>query len=338
MWCFSLMAWGSACNDLLRDDRPESYTATSDDTLWDISGIFIKNHWLWPEVCGMNHPFANYDEIHPGDVITLTYINGKPLLVVNYKKRSSNDHRTIKLSPDSRSHSLTSTIPPIPLNQISEFLSNSRIISLPEILDQAPYIIAEESERLMSTVGNIVYARGVLKETPNVGIYRKQDTLVDPETKEVLGIMAINVGSATVKHVNGNILTLKITRSSEEILTDDRLLLPEKLKKMPSLIPSTLEQKDLQARIINVIGGVSQIGQLSNVIINKGKRENMKPGHVMAIYTEAQIRDHVTKEVIELPPEQVGLLMIYRTFEKLSYGIVLQAKKPLRIGLLLKAP
>ncbi|MCK5894915.1 MAG: peptidoglycan-binding protein [Endozoicomonadaceae bacterium] len=338
LWCFSLMAWGNSCNELLRDDRPESYTATSNDTPWDIFDIFLKNYWLWSEACGVNHPISNYNDIHPGDVIKLTQVDNKPQLMVIRKTWPFDERKTIKLSPDSQSHSLTSVTPLIPLNKISEFFNNSQILNSPEVLDKAPYVIGGKAGRLMSTLGNIIYARGVLKDTVNVGVYRKQDIFVDPETKEVLGVIALDVGSATLKHVNGSFLTLNITRSSEEILRGDRLLLIEKQRQPSSLTPSTLPQKNLQARIIHIVKGTNKIGKFDNVIINKGERENIKPGYIMAIYVNTQIHDTFTNETLSLPSDKIGLLMVYRTFEKLSYGIVLQAKQPITLGLLLKAP
>ncbi|WP_211830082.1 LysM peptidoglycan-binding domain-containing protein [Kistimonas asteriae] len=340
LWSLSMIAWGEASDEMFRDDRPESYTVVPGDTLWEISGRFLKSPWRWPEVWDMNSQINNPHLIYPGDVINLVYIDGKPHLTVSRNGQSATgDGRTIKLIPKIRKQRLADAIPAIPLDAISGFLSHSRIVSIPETLTNAPYIVSGKEDRLISAAGDLIYARGVVEdEITRFGVYRKQQVITDLETNEVLGIMALGLGSATLKKVNGDLLSLRVTRASEEIRGGDRLLVSEERGLAPSFMPSVPEDREMRARILHVISGVNQIGRFHNVIINKGERENLKTGNVMAIYKDVEVRDRFADEVITLPPERVGVLMVYRTFEKVSYGVVLKASQPLRIGDLLKAP
>ncbi|OQX38730.1 MAG: hypothetical protein B0D91_03245 [Oceanospirillales bacterium LUC14_002_19_P2] len=340
LWSISMITWGETSDEMFRDDRPESYTVVPGDTLWEISGRFLKSPWRWPEVWDMNSQISNPHLIYPGDVINLVYIDGKPHLTVSRNGQSATgDGRTIKLVPKIRKQRLADAIPTIPLDAISGFLSNSRIVSAPETLTNAPYIVSGKSDNLISAGGDTVYARGTLEDKiTSYGIYRMQQVIVDNETNEALGIMALGVGSATLKQAHGDLLTLEVTQASEEIRSGDRLLVSEERGLASSFMPSAPDDREMRARILHVISGVNQIGRFNNVIVNKGERDNLKAGNVLAIYKDIEVRDRFADEVITLPPERVGLLMVYRTFEKVSYGVVLKASQPLRVGNLLKAP
>ncbi len=340
LWSLSMISWAEASDEMFRDDRPGSYTVVPGDTLWEISGRFLKSPWRWPEVWDMNSQISNPHLIYPGDVINLVYIDGKPHLTVSRNGQSTaGDGRTIKLTPKIRKQRLADAIPTIPLDAISGFLSNSRIVSVPETLTNAPYVVSGKEDALMSASGDTIYARGTLEnQITSYGIYRKQQVIVDPETNEMLGIIALGLGTASLMQVNGDLLTLEVSRATEEIRGGDRLLVSEERGLASSFMPSAPENREMRARILHVISGVNQIGRFNNVIVNKGERDNLKAGNVLAIHKDVEVRDKFADEVISLPPERVGLLMVYRTFEKVSYGVVLKASQPLRVGDLLKAP
>jgi nucleoid-associated protein YgaU len=320
-------SWGQqADNEVkLRKDHPERYTVVKGDTLWDISNTFLETPWLWPEIWHVNPQIDNPHLIYPGDVISLIYLDGKPRLTVERGEES----RTVKLSPSIHVTPHTEAIPSIPLDAIDTFLSNSRIV-LPGALEDAPYVVAGAHNRLIVGAGDFLYARGEFADdVPVYGVYRKGDVYVDPLTDEVLGVQARDIGTVKVKSVEGDIATSTVTRTTEEIRVKDRLLAHEERLIDSSFFPSP-PKAEIEGIILAVEGGVSQVGKTDVVVLNRGAREGLQVGNVLAVYKKGALtRDPVANEVVVLPEERAGLLMVFRTFEKLSFGLVLEAELPL---------
>lgn len=308
----------------LNSNVPDTYTVVRGDTLWDISGKFLRNPWQWPEIWHVNPQISNPHLIYPGDVIKLVYIDGKPRLTVDR-------NRTKKLSPSVHVIDQDKAISTIPLDRISSFLSRARIVTLEE-LQKAPYVISGESEHLLSGKGDRVYARGVFDpEINSYGIYRQGEVYKDPQTREVLGVYAADIGAAKMRALDNDIATLLATRSKEEIRTEDRLLVDETRSINSTFTPSS-PVDEITGEIIAVEGGVTQVGKMDVVIINRGEREGLVEGNVLAVYKHgAEVRDRVRGDKVVLPDERAGLMMVFRTFEKLSLGLVLEAERPLSV-------
>ena len=308
----------------LRSDHPERYTVVKGDTLWDISARFLSNPWYWPEIWHVNPQVANPHLIYPGDRLALVYIDGKPRIT----KVASND--VVKLSPEVRSTPIDTPIPAIPLDAISSFLTDTRIVT-PEELSGAPYVLEGEDGRIITGAGDRVYARGQ-KPAEKVGIFRRTKEFVDPETGEFLGLEARSIGAGEVTAENGDVLTLQLTSSNQEIRIGDRLLTNVNRPIATSFVPSAPEQ-EVEGQMIAVDGGVSQIGQFDVVAINRGTREGLESGNVLAVLKSGNlVRDPVTSETIQLPSERAGLLMVFKVYDKMCYGLVLQATRPLSVG------
>ena len=318
-----LTSWAHAAPEL-RSDHPERYTVVKGDTLWDISARFLNNPWYWPEIWHVNPQVENPHLIYPGDELALVYIDGKPRVT-----KVSSD-RVVKLSPKVRSEPIDTPIPAIPLDAISSFLTDTRIVDV-EALNGAPYVLEGEDGRIITGAGDRIYARGE-KPADNVGVFRRSKEFRDPETGEFLGLEARSIARGEVIAENNDILTLRLKQSNEEVRIGDRLLVGEERRITTSFVPSSPDS-DIEAQMISVDGGVSQIGQFDVVAINRGEREGLKPGNVMAVLkTGNLVRDPVTNETIELPSERAGLMMVFQTYEKMSYGLILQATRPLSVG------
>ncbi|MBS8240023.1 LysM peptidoglycan-binding domain-containing protein [Marinobacter lipolyticus] len=316
-------SWAHAQPEL-RSDHPERYTVVKGDTLWDISARFLNNPWYWPEIWHVNPQVQNPHLIYPGDRLALVYIDGKPRVT----KVASND--VVKLSPKVRSEAIDTPIPAIPLDAISSFLTDTRIVSVEEI-NAAPYVLEGEDGRIITGAGDRVYARGE-KPADKVGIFRRSKQFLDPETGEFLGLEARSIAKGEVTAENGDVLTLNLTNSSEEVRIGDRLLTSEDRRLTTNFVPSAPDG-DIEGEMISVEGGVSQIGQFDVVALNRGEREGLKAGNVMAVLKSGNVvRDPVTNENIQLPSERAGLLMVFQTYEKMSYGLILQATRPLSVG------
>ncbi|MEH6559943.1 MAG: LysM peptidoglycan-binding domain-containing protein [Marinobacter sp.] len=319
-----LTSWAHAAPEL-RSDHPERYTVVKGDTLWDISGRFLDDPWYWPEIWHVNPQVSNPHLIYPGDRLALVYIDGKPRIT-----KVASNNGIVKLSPKVRSERIDTPIPAIPLDAISSFLTDTRIVS-PELINEAPYILEGEDSRIIIGAGDRVYARGK-KPADKVGVFRRSKEFIDPDTDEFLGLEARSIARGDVSAENGDVLTVDLTRSSEEVRIGDRLLVNEDRRLTTSFMPSSPDE-EIEGKMIAVDGGVTQIGQYNVVAINRGEREGLKAGNVMAVLKAGNfVRDPITKETVELPSERAGLLMVFQVYEKMSYGLILQATRPLSVG------
>lgn len=327
-----LLSQAMAEDPELKPNYPEQYSVVKGDTLWDISNTFLNNPWMWPEIWHVNPQISNPHLIYPGDVIRLVYFDGKPRLTLD------TSNRVVKLSPQVRVLDGGEAIPTIPLDEINNFLSRSRIVTAEE-LERAPHVVSGEAKRLVLGKGDRLYARGQFdSEVPTYGIYRKGDTYIDPETKELLGIQAIDIGSGKMRALEGEIATLLMTRTTEEVRVGDRLLSEDQRAVDSNFFPSA-PSVDVNAHIIAVEGGVTQVGKMDVVIINRGDREGIAIGNVLAVYKRGGVvKDRVKGDMVALPDERAGLVMVFRTFEKLSLGLVLEAERPLAIKDLVRNP
>ncbi|GAB1265395.1 LysM peptidoglycan-binding domain-containing protein [Aurantivibrio infirmus] len=310
---------------VLRNDYPSEYTVVKGDTLWDISNRFLQTPWMWPEIWHVNPQIANPHLIYPGDVITLIYLDGRPRITVQRGAPSG----TVKLSPNMRVTPLSEAIPTIPLDAINTYLSNSRIVDSGE-LEAAPHVVASGENRLIAGKGDTVYVRGSFDpDIPVYGVYRKGEVFVDPDTGERLGVQATDIAAVKIRDVENQIATTETTRANQEIRVGDRLLIEEVRKIDTNFFPSP-PNDDIEGTILAVEGGVNNVGNMDVVVINRGEREGVKVGNVFAIYHSGQvIRDRVLNDNVVLPEERAGLLMVFRTFEKLSYALVLEADMPI---------
>lgn len=311
-------------------DIPERYTVKRGDTLWDISDHFLRDPWLWPEIWYVNPQIANPHLIYPGDVIKMVYLDGKPRLTL---ERS----RTVKLSPQVKELPHAEAIDAIPLDAINNFLSRNRVLQEDE-LEGLPYVVAGSERRLLTGEGDDFYARGEFGDINAYNLYRIGDPYKDPQTGEVLGIRAKDVGAAKLKRVSEDVATMGATRSEEEIRIGDRLL-PHEERRIDSIFYPSAPEQQVDGEIMAVEGGLSQVGRLDVVALNLGTREGLEVGNVLAIHKRGEIvKDRVEGGRIKLPDERAGLLMIFRTFEKMSYGLVLEADRPLAVKDLVKTP
>ena len=207
-------------DDVVRPDAPSSYVVKEGDTLWGISGMFLSQPWMWPELWRANPEIANPHLIYPGDTIRLTYVDGMPRLTLE----RGDDGRTTRLSPSStvklepqiRSEPLLSNIPTISIAALYPFLSSNRIVTDAELND-APYVIPGEGDRF--------YARGEFGGVGSgVSIVRRNQVYTDPDDGRMLGIEAIEIGTARVINSAGDVATLEVIESKQSVNVGDRLL------------------------------------------------------------------------------------------------------------------
>ena len=343
----------------LKTDRPESHTVVSGDTLWGISARFLEDPWRWKEIWQGNSQIANPDLIYPGDVIRLIFVDGKPQLVVNDTTSDISTEvteispkngdigakkqlKTVKLSPKVYATPLKKAIPTIPLEKINNFLSRNRVVE-EQVLEKAPHILAAKDQRVILSAGLDVYARGNFVEgIDSYGIYRGGFRYIDPVTEEVLGIQAIDIGSANIKALQDDVATFAIVRSTNEVRIGDRLL-PSAARKITASFTPEPVAVSKSGEIMAVERGVSQAGKLDIIAINLGEREGLSQGSLLGIFKKGKtIRDRNaqrrTSRKVDLPDERAGLVMVFQTFSKMSLGIILEAEHGVVLGDIVDKP
>ena len=341
----ALFAFNTAIAEIaLNPDHPTQYAVQKGDTLWDIAGRFLRDPWLWPEVWHANPQIANPHLIYPGDVVSMVYVDGKLQLRLDRDGISSvpSDLTVVKLSPIARPETIDHAIPTIPRDAIQQFLNVPLVVDKNE-LPTLPYIVANADEHLVTGAGDRVYVRSIQEQdTKYFNIFRTGATLRDPDTKEILGYEAEYIGDATVQRY-GDPATMLLTKTTKEAAIGDRLKPVDAQYSQLHFLPHAPSQP-VEGKIISVVDGVTQIGRYQVVILSRGTREGMEVGHVLSIYqTGRTIRDTVQKgakgfkllkalgKTVKLPDEEAGMLMIFRTFEKVSYALVMEATRPIHI-------
>ncbi len=279
----------------LQEAAPDRYVVLKGDTLWEISGKFLKEPWRWPEIWQMNKAqIKNPHLIYPGDVIVLDKAaSGPRLSLLKNGKLAPRDQgapgglETVRLSPQVRTEALqASAIPSISPNAIAPFLSQPLILE-EDTLQGAPYIAGAEEERVVLGAGDVAYAVGARAAgVVDWKIYRPGKTLIDPETNEVLGNEAVYLGEAQLIKA-GEPATIEIIRAPQEITIRDRLLPAGTEPPLTNQVPHAPD-KLVTGRIISAYGSVSDVGQYATVVINRGRRDNLEVGHVLAVYRKGR--------------------------------------------------
>jgi nucleoid-associated protein YgaU len=320
---------------VIKPDYPDRYVVVKGDTLWDIASRFLNDPWLWPQVWQINPKIRNPHLIFPGDVIVLYYVDGKPYLTLEGVAGvvPPKEIETVKLSPKIRYESLDKAIDTVPRSAIGPFLYRPRVVTKEEI-DNAPYIVSSYEEHLISGTGNRVYARKVTDEgIAQYGVIRPGEVYRDPDTNEVLGYEVIRVAAARIVRT-GDPATLTLVNAKREVLNGD-LLLPSEESELDFTFFPQPPRDAINGKIISVFDGLSQIGQYNVVVLNRGKRDGLVPGHVLAIYQAGKKvpdpQGAASTSWVTLPDERAGVLMVFRTYEKVSYALVMRATRSIHL-------
>lgn len=341
---------------IVTPNYPERYVVVKGDTLWDISKRFLNDPWLWPSVWHINPSIRNPHLIYPGDVIVMYIVDGKPYItldgqagvipvtVVETGKTTKPTKvenvkpglKVVKLSPSSRTSSLQKAISTIPMAAIRPFLDRPRVVTEDE-LEEAPYIVSSYEEHLVSGTGNRVYAREIVNAHSGYNIVRPGAEYVDPETGDVLGYEAVYLADARLIKAaknNDELSTLMVTKALREVLNNDVLIPHEQREEMFQFTPRT-PSSEVKGQIMAVFNGVSQIGQHMVVVLNRGEDAGLAPGHVLAVMQKgAEVNDSRKWffSSIDLPDERAGIMMVFKTYKKLSYALIMEANRAMHIN------
>ncbi|MES2106191.1 MAG: LysM peptidoglycan-binding domain-containing protein [Pseudomonadota bacterium] len=320
-------------------DAPDKHVVVRGDTLWGISGKFLANPWCWPQVWGMNRDeIRNPHWIYPGQIVYFDRVNGRLRLGQVIGGEPSG---TTKLSPQLRTQGLGGdAIPAIPSNLIEPFLSQPLIVEEDQLLT-APRIVATQEGRVVLAKNDKAYVRGDLKGGTSFQVFRPGVALKDPETKKVIGFEAVFLGTVKLERTakgNDGVDTFIVVNAKEEMTVGDRLI-PIPPTPILNYVPHPPEQV-VAARVVSVYGGVGQGGQNNIISINRGANSGLNLGTVLELARFGEIVPDPTdkKNPVKLPDEKYGNLFIFRVFNNISYGLVMQVTNTVQVGDIVASP
>lgn len=314
----------AADNPVLADSYPDRYTVVKGDTLWDISGKFLRDPWRWPEVWQGNPQVENPDLIYPGDVLVMTFVDGRPVL-------KSLRRGTVKLSPTARGTPYDA-IPVIDPAAISAYI-NSPLVTDENEMKNAGYIVDGFDNRLVLGRYDQFYARNILDtEADEYRVFRPGRHFVDPVSGESLGWEAIHLGDANMLKA-GDPSRFTLTKTYEDVTLRDRLRPIYDKEALPFFFPKAPENENIRGIILETPNKATELGAMSVVALNLGEREGVQTGDVFRIKSQSvSKKDPMTGEKYRIPEEKVGLAMVFRTFEKVSYALITDTSRQVRPG------
>jgi hypothetical protein len=314
----------------LAEGHPDEYTVQVGDTLWDIAASFLKDPWYWPEVWYVNPQIENPHLIFPGDVLALVRVDGQQRVTTVSRGAA------YRLSPQARSTPLSEAITSIPYEQIAAFLSKGLVLEKGQV-DDLPYIVATRGDHMIAAAGNDVYVRGLPATEPGTqySVVHVGEQLRDPDDNKLIGYAGIYVGEGSLAR-GGDPATVALTDTNREALGGDRLI-PESVDIPLNFFPKAPDM-EIDGRIISVVGGVSMIGQHQVVVMNRGARDGLAPGDVLTIFQAGQVvRDHYgsgsmfRSAKVKLPDEEAGTLMVFKVYDRIGFGLVMEAITPIHV-------
>jgi hypothetical protein len=338
------------------DNAPQSYTVQKGDTLWGISGKFLRDPWRWPDLWRLNREqIRNPHLIYPGDVVRLDYVDGQPRLSI--ARSSAPPRDTVRLSPTARSTPLDrEAIPSIPPGDIEPFLSRP-IVTGPEGLKGAAEIVAgRDRSRIVRGEGDRIYVVGIDAAAGDLWhIYRPVGAIRSHDLKQQLGHEYRYLGAGRVERF-GEVSTLLVENATEEILIGDRLV-PAPRETIVNYAPHA-PSRDIDGRIIATIKDTVEMGRGSIVTIDKGAHDGVDVGAVLAIYRGVdpipdprpnqdapvfvrffdQTTLYVKPKTLDVPQERTGLMFVFRVFDRVSYAILLNTTDPIQVGDFVRKP
>ena len=331
----------------LKSGAPQVYVVKKGDTLWDISKRFLKNPVRWPEIWASNKHVKNPHWIFPGDRLLMCTYNGRPIIGKDEGDGCEGIIRRYtggtKLQPQVRIESLNNAIPVIPLEYIQHWLERTSIVA-PESIQSTPYILGTADQRVLAAKGQTVYARGNgLEIGQRYAVYREGEPymLTGANGKKFnAGLELIQVAAGVAVRGENDITTLELTDTyNSEVRRGDRVL-PEYDPMLPTLFyPTNAEDVVAGGQVVRVMGSIGTAAKNSVVTIDRGSLQGVQVGHVFSINQKGEVvTDPKTKERVQLPGQRIGNVMVFKSFEHLSYAYVLDSELPIKVGAGIQPP
>jgi hypothetical protein len=333
-------------------DAPERYVVRPGDTLWDISAMYLKDPWFWPEIWYVNPSIANPHLIYPGDVLYFSYVDGKPRV-------SLEQAGALRLSPEVRSSPLAGAIRAIPYDLLMEFVGRPSLLSKDDLRNQ-PYVVGMRDRHIVGSTANEVYVRdlGDPAAGTRYNIIAVGDKLIDPDNGDLLGYVGHYAGTGSVIQTTGAVVPgdqsvrrmrrdeglthMRVVDIGREIMQGDKVF-PAQADVGADFVPSLPANPDILGQIVSVVDGVNAAGKYQVVAINRGKQHGLAPGNALGVFYRGEvIRDRYNRESwsaftanydkVQLPDERSATIMLFTVKDRMSYGLIMQSSQVVNRG------
>jgi LysM repeat protein len=329
-------------------EYPQTYIVQEGDTLWDISSVFLRDPWFWPEIWFKNPQVENPHLIYPGDTLAIVYVGGERKIQLlargeqgSVLAQTEGGLKVLKVNPRVRTQSIDATIPSIPIESIRHLLARPMIID-EDTLNDSAYVLSSLDNHLVNSINDKLYVRK-LDTTKGIGryhIYRPNRSLFDPITNELLGYEAIYVGESRLL-LRGDPASVRVTSSVREILRNDRVMPMDNSSFERDFFPKP-PSSYVSGEIVALVDSISKSGAFQTIAINLGNRDGVSSGNILRIRRNGDVIPDKTEKdpqfTVKLPDEQIGMAMIIRSFEKLSYALIMEADMPISIQDYVESP
>ena len=322
----------------LKENAPQIYTVKKDDTLWDIANIFLDKPWLWPQLWRTNTQIVNPHLIYPGDVLRIRIVDGQPVLELAREKKR------LTLSPTTVRQTKAAPINTLPWSAIAPYVNQNEIVNQDQY-QTLPHLLGNQNGDIRFISEDLVLSRSYGRPSDQYRVVRKQSTITGLDG-EVLGIQIHHIANA--KMVESNIASqwlVKVDASNLEARRGDRLYPGDFSTTQDMVLQAASTQRG------NVVGNLHQhqlLGKNDVVILDLGNTD-VSPGTVMGLYSqgpdiidgsepkyasEANAIRSVFKDgsTVTQPALKIGELVIFKTFDKASYGIITRARALVKNG------
>ena len=343
---------GTSMSVPLAENAPERYVVKKGDTLWDIAGVFLRDPFFWPEIWFVNPEIANPHLIYPGDVLFLSYVDGKPRVALEQAG-------AVRLSPEVRSQPLRDAIRAIPYDLLMDFVGRPTLLDSDQVRD-APYVVGMRDLHMLGSTANEIYGKGLGKPGPGsrFNVVNVGEELRDPDDGDLLGYMGHWAGVGEVIQTSGAVVPgrrsvfkaereeelthLRVLETGREIMQGDKLF-PAVIEVGDDFRLAMPENEDLLGQVIAVVDGVSVAGKYQVVALNRGQRHGLRAGDALGVFYRGElVRDRYNRQnwsaftanydAVRLPDERSATVMVFRVYERMSYALVMQSTQVIRVG------
>jgi len=329
-------------------EYPQTYIVQEGDTLWDISSVFLQDPWYWPEIWFKNPQIENPHLIYPGDTLAIVYIGGEKRVQLMSRgadgaalSQTQGGLKVVKVNPRVRTQSIDATIPSIPIEKIRHMLQRPLIID-EATLNNSAYVLSSFDNHLINSINDKLYVRK-LDTSTGVGryqIYRPNRPLYDPITNELLGYEALYVGESALL-LKGDPASVRVTNSEREVLRDDRVMPMDNTNFERDFFPRP-PATEVSGEIVSLLDSISKSGAFQTIAINLGNRDGVESGNILRIRRAGEIVPDPTEAdpnfTVKLPDEKIGMAMVIRSFEKMSYALIMEASMPISVNDYVESP